>query len=792
MSIVIPVFDDEETVAAALASCLAQTMTDVEVIVVDDASTDRTAEIIEGFCARDPRVRLIRQPQNLSAFQARRAGIFGARGEYVLFVDGDDELLPHAAETSVAAAQRHQADLVGFAIEVINQDGAVVGGYQNRLNPKHASLTGGQVLEGLFPLDKPAQGQLWRYLFRTEILRAAYDLVPEDLVLPRVNDLPLLYLVAALAQKYVSIKERLYRYYYGRGGSGQLVDTIEQAEFYAEAIRSVDSIAPAVESIARTTADPSKILDSYESVRLSIIGYVCSYLLKHTRSDLREQVLEHLDTCASATDLVVAATRFYPDSLVALKHHSKPVGLDADRTRSVLLTTRILTTGGVSSVLLAQADYLMRAGYQVTIVARRYGSDPSIVPPGATFIEMVGRGLPERLMEWAEICRAQAIDVIIDHQVLYSKDWPEYALVARGVGVATIAWLHNFAARPIYDLNGLHAVLKENAPLLEMIITLSPLDVSFWKLRGAEHSAFVPNPPSPMLIESAGVVEPKALTDGPLRLVWWGRFDEHTKQVSQLIEVADELRKLSVDFSLTVIGPGWGEWTPDRFNALAQSRGLAGKVRAIGERRGAQLIAAIDDADAFVSTSVIEGYQLTIAEAQSRGLPVFMYDLPWLTVVQDNEGVVTSAQGDAASLAEQIATVAESPERYGELSRAAIDGAARALSYDFARLYEQVVTGTLPAEFSPEPTMADAQQLLDLTIFYAERNAGTRTAVAGARREARRATKGKPSTVGAPQGASLGHRAWRAATPLGKTVLQLAPGLRPIAHRVKVRLVRRR
>jgi glycosyltransferase involved in cell wall biosynthesis len=429
----------------------------------------------------------------------------------------------------------------------------------------------------------------------------------------------------------------------------------------------------------------------------------------------------------------------------------------------------------------------MRAGYRVTIVARRYGSDPSAAPDGATFIEMVGSGLPDRLVEWAEICRAYEADVVIDHQVLYSKDWPEYALIARSLGVANIGWLHNFAGRPIYDRSGLVELLTNNIPLLETLVALSPLDVAFWKLRGVSNVVYVPNPPSPMLLDSLGESQPKSLSTGRLELIWWGRLDEHTKRTTELIEVADQLRRLGVDFHLTVIGPAWADWTPERFNEAVRARRLDGFIEAVGERRGQALIDAIDHADVFVTTSIIEGYQLTIAEAQARGLPVFMYELPWLILVQDNDGIVAVSQGDAAGLAQHIASVAASSDRYAELSRAAVAAAGRQLSYDFARLYEQVVTGTLPPEFSPEPSLADARQLLDLMVFFAER--GAPSVVEGARLKRRRR---HTSVVGAPQGSSLGHRTWRAATPLGRTLLQLFPGLRPLAHRAKLTLVRRR
>lgn len=788
VSIVMPVFDDEATLAAALESCRVQTLAEIEIICVDDGSTDESVAIIERFRESDSRFRVVRQPQNLSAFQARRAGILAATADRILFVDGDDELMPDAAERSLAVAEEHDTDLVGFGIEVVDPSGRVVGGYQSRLAPRHEALDGDGVLGGLFPIDQPAQGQLWRFLFRSRVLREAYELLPADLVLPRVNDLPLLYLVAALATSYVSVPDKLYRYHFGRGGSGRAVDSLDEARFHTEAIRSVESISPAVRSLARTKGEPAVLLDNYESVRLSIIGYVCSYLLKHADRELLPAVLDHLHACASATDVVVAAARFYPDSLPALKEHSRPAGLRAGATRSILLTTRMLTTGGVSGVLLAQADVLMRAGHRVTIVARRYGSDRSAVPAGAHFVEMMGRGLPERLVEWVEICRSHDVDVVIDHQVLYSRDWPEYALAARTVGTRTIGWMHNFAGRPLYDLSGLHGLLTANAPLLESLVTLSPLDVAFWKLRGVPQAVYVPNPPSPLLLDSANVTRPKDVPGTRLNLVWWGRLEEHTKKVSELIDVAEQLRKLTADFRLTVIGPDWGDWTADRFNALARERRLDGHVAAVGPRRGQELIDAIDGADAFVNTSIIEGYPLTIAEAQSRGLPVFMYELPWLALAEANGGIVAVPQGDASALAEEIVSALTSRDRYTQLSEASLKAAQRERSRDFERLYEQVISGTLPAESSPDPTFDDARRLLDLMIFFAEQNAGLRTEYENAQRLSVAGGAPRPETPAPITGTSLRHRAWRTATPLGRTLLQVAPGLRPLAHRAKLKL----
>ncbi|QKJ20348.1 glycosyltransferase [Microbacterium hominis] len=766
ISIVIPVYNDEESVAVAIESALRQSLTAIEVICVDDASTDGTPAVIERLSARDARVRLIRHDRNLSALQSRRTGVLAAQGEYVFFLDGDDELVEEAAEKALAQAEATGADLVGFGVTVVEKDGRVGGAYERRLQPVHRELEGSEVLRGLFPIGTPARGQLWRYMFRTSLLRDAYALLPDDLVLPRVNDLPLMFLVAALATRYVSTDAKLYRYHFGRGGSGHRVDSVERAEFYTSAIDSITCIRPAVEHLARMHADPALLRETFESARLSIVGYVCFQLIDQSDSTVLDAALAHLHTVASAHDIVHAAARFYPATLSTLKFHTEWQGLPDRPVRSILLSTSTVRTGGVSAVVASQARYLTEAGYRVTVVARNGGSDVTVLPDGTTFVEMTSRSLVEKLEEWAAICRTHEVDVVIDHQVLYLNHWPEFALMARAEGAATIGWMHNFVGRPIYDGNARLTLIERCSSALVQLVVLSPLDVAYFKLRGVEHTAYIPNPPSPLLLEAARHRVGKASPEGRIELVWWGRLEQHTKQVSELIEVGAQLRKLAVDFRLTVIGPDWDEMTAKRFNAEARRRRVGDQVVAVGPLRGERLVAAIDQADAFVSTSIIEGYQLTIAEAQSRGLPVFMYELPWLTLVQDNAGIVAVPQGDAAGLAQHVVDIFANPERYLRLSRASVDAAHRAVSHDFAHLYRGVVTGALPDEFSPEPTLADAEQLLGLMVFFAERS--------------RR--RGRPTST---NGSPLGARLWDSAAPIGRATLKRLPGLRPLAHRAK-------
>ena len=107
VSVIMPVHNRHDLVRRSIESVLAQNMTDFELLVIDDCSTDKTAEVVEEFCS-DPRVHLHRNLKNLGPGGARNLGIDLARSRYIAFQDSDDRWFPEKLALQIAALESNQ------------------------------------------------------------------------------------------------------------------------------------------------------------------------------------------------------------------------------------------------------------------------------------------------------------------------------------------------------------------------------------------------------------------------------------------------------------------------------------------------------------------------------------------------------------------------------------------------------------------------------------------------------------------------------------------------------------
>ncbi|MFA7296941.1 MAG: glycosyltransferase family 2 protein [Dehalococcoidia bacterium] len=163
VSVVMPAYNAETTIAETLDSILAQTFEDFELVAVDDCSTDATPRILAEYAARDPRVRVVRNERNSRICRTLNHGIEVARAALIARIDADDWCYPDRLAKQVAYMDAHPEVVVsGGTIEICDE----------RLQP----LT----IRAYHPDDRAIRAQLFRYspfahpavIYRTEAVRA--------------------------------------------------------------------------------------------------------------------------------------------------------------------------------------------------------------------------------------------------------------------------------------------------------------------------------------------------------------------------------------------------------------------------------------------------------------------------------------------------------------------------------------------------------------------------------------------------------------------------------------------
>jgi glycosyltransferase involved in cell wall biosynthesis len=218
VSICIPVYNVEPYLAAALDSALGQTLKDIEVICVDDGSTDGSLAILKSYAAKDPRLHVLENGHNRGLHYTRVRSILASSGDYVMCLDSDDELFPSIAETCYKEAESSGADIVAFQAKV---EGGGENSLQNWLNSAENSfsLTKADSLVKLYASGR-IRHTIWNKLYRgNKLRRAALELLPfaESHHIIRAEDVLLSWFTAKEMKSFIAIPTVGYRYFIYRG-----------------------------------------------------------------------------------------------------------------------------------------------------------------------------------------------------------------------------------------------------------------------------------------------------------------------------------------------------------------------------------------------------------------------------------------------------------------------------------------------------------------------------------------------------------------------------------------------
>lgn len=262
ISVIVPVYNVAADLPRCLDSILAQTYPYIEIIAVDDGSPDDSGKILDHYAGNYPNIRVIHK-ENGGVTSARLRGIEEASGEWIGFVDGDDEIEPDMYDRLMANAVKHGADISHCGYKMLFPDGRVNCFYNTgRLIQQDHATAIKDLLDGTF-----VEPGLWNKLFRRELFcRVLRDNVMDTSI--KINeDLLMNYYLFSQAES--AVFEDLCPYHY----------IVRQ------------------DSASRQKLNTHKIYDPIK---------VKAQILEHVPDELKEQARQaYLRTCISAYNNII-------------------------------------------------------------------------------------------------------------------------------------------------------------------------------------------------------------------------------------------------------------------------------------------------------------------------------------------------------------------------------------------------------------------------------------------------------------------------------------------------------
>lgn len=167
VSVILPAFRAADDLPRAIARLEEQHSTDVEIVIVDDGSGDDTGRVATELAAAHDRVRAVLLPENVGVARARQAGVEAARGEWLWFVDADDEWADDALRVLVAMASARDVDVVVAAATLVTAEGR-----RRALRPPVSPPVSGRDAFRML-LRGEVTGHLWNKLFRRTVMAQA-------------------------------------------------------------------------------------------------------------------------------------------------------------------------------------------------------------------------------------------------------------------------------------------------------------------------------------------------------------------------------------------------------------------------------------------------------------------------------------------------------------------------------------------------------------------------------------------------------------------------------------------
>lgn len=691
VSIIAPVYNVAPYLRACMDSLVNQTLREIEILCYDDCSDDGSGEILDEYAQRDNRVHVVHYPNNRTAAQARKDGTLRAKGQYILYVDGDDSLELNACERLAALMDRHQVDMIHFGTTVLH-DGTLpkerIVNLQKMLCPHDGRLRG-NILNECF-LKHRFYYQMWNKIYSAELCKRAMAMFPDGRY-SKAQDLFAFYLIAYFAQSYLGVpNEAYYHYGFGRGVTGHNVIGRAAIERYADQALIVEGIREFLEQ--RNDFDAYR--ESFDAVVEQLLNDSMAQMYHHVQVEdipfAFDRMCEKWGVPAVISHM--AEKQRYQIALWAewLKDCAS-LQIAPRRTKRIGTFYHSICNGGAQRVVAELAGLWTRMGYEVVLftdsepTAEDYAISESVkrvvVPPFSPGDDSVRKRRYQILYQ--QLVK-EKLDLFVYHAwAAPSLLWD--MLCVKLAGTMCYIHVHNVFSMPLLSdsITNRFFEMQHVYALADGVIALSDTDQAYWKHFNSRVFTVV----NPLTFDL------KRCAVNPLTgktILWLGRISSEKNPI-QAVEIFARVHAEHPDARMMVVGSG-SEKLEGLMKGKITEQGLDDCIEMCGFHTDVEPF--YRQADVFLCTSSYEGFPLTILEAQSHGIPCVVYDMSYLTLLESGRGSFCVPMGDKDKAANVISRLLNDREQLQRSGREARQNVEATCLVDYQQMWESIIAST--------------------------------------------------------------------------------------------------
>lgn len=713
ISMVIPVWNEQSHLRECLDSVVHQTLEDIEILCIDDASTDDSPAILGDYARQDSRIRLIRHAEHQGVSQGRKAGALSARGEYLLFLDAGDRLERNAGAVLYDQIREARVEMLHFNSALLDADQVPEprqAAIRKFTRPFPGRIVGpGEVLRAGFR-DARFGCALRNKLYAAELCRKAFPFIPDG-PFPAGSDLLAFFILARFARSYLGVPDICVHHVRAADGTGSRTGrTLEQ--FAADCTRV--RVSRAIRRFLEERGEADVFSAERDRARQDLLGDCIRIWQTGLTPADRPGGFDLLVKSWGALDAVSGLARqaWYRRTDVARSVR----GANALACRKAPVQTigvyyHRLFNGGVERAVSNLIPLWKSAGYDVVLLTDLPPAPEDFALPAGvkrvvlpSWRETHADNFHPRGLAWQQALADNGIDIVVYHAwVSALLLWD--LLAVKSTGVPFVVNTHGIFTFYLTTGNPYFFQMSDIYSLCDAVVALSRVDRAFWSVF-AHRVCYLPNPlPSSL----------SPLRDAPREtrnVLWVGRLAPDKNPVDA-VRTFEKVLRCVPDARLLMLGTGDHPATRAQIEQELDRAGIRDRVVLCGFQTDVERY--YREASVVLCTSPSEGFPLWLVEAKAHGRPCVMYELPYLELVRDSRGVASVPLGDVSGAAEKIVELLQNNElrkRMGHEARQSIDESAR---FDLAAGWRTVLEAAA-AGGERMPRVADDEETLRILL----------------------------------------------------------------------------